>query len=129
MLIVLLSLLLSARSRELTLARLATMGLGRGRRGWLLAAETLPAIVAAAIGGVACAWLLAPLVGPALNLAAFTRVRRWRIVGGAPAAIPAGAAAGGLVGSAALLVAWPRARPWSGLLRRGQRAGALTEIG
>ena len=56
----------------MTLARLATMGLRRWQAQLLLAAETLPQVVAAAVGGVACAWLLAPLVGPSLNLAAFT---------------------------------------------------------
>ena len=71
-LILLLSLLLTARTREMTLAFLATMGLRRWQAQLLLAAETLPPVLAAAIGGIACAWLLAPLVGPALNLAAFS---------------------------------------------------------
>ena len=71
-LVLLLSLLLSARTRDMTLARLATMGLRRWQAQLLLAAETLPPVVAAAIGGVACAWLLVPLIGPSLNLAAFT---------------------------------------------------------
>ena len=56
---------------SMTLARLATMGLRRWQAQLLQATETLPPVVAAAIGGVACAWLLAPLVGPSLNLAAF----------------------------------------------------------
>ncbi len=34
----------------------------------------LPAVLAAAVGGIACALLLVPLVGPAVNLAAFTGV-------------------------------------------------------
>ena len=34
--------------------------------------ETLPQVLAATAGGAACAWVLAPLVGPAINLAAFT---------------------------------------------------------
>ena len=71
-LVLLLSLLLTARTRDMTLARLATMGLRRWQAQLLLATETLPPVVAAAIGGVACAWLLAPLVGPSLNLAAFS---------------------------------------------------------
>ncbi len=71
-LILLMSLLLTAQTREMTLASLATMGLRRWQAQLLLAAETLPPVVAAAIGGVACAWLLAPLVGPSLNLAAFS---------------------------------------------------------
>ena len=75
-LVLLLSLLLTAQTREMTLARLATMGLRRWQAELLLAAETLPPVVAAAIGGVACAWLLAPLVGPSLNLAAFSGTGR-----------------------------------------------------
>ena len=59
-LVLLLSLLLTARTREMTLAYLATMGLRRGQAQLLLAAETLPPVAAAAIGGVACAWLLVP---------------------------------------------------------------------
>jgi hypothetical protein len=34
--------------------------------------ESLPQIIAAVAGGVACAVLLAPLVGPALDLSSFT---------------------------------------------------------
>lgn len=71
-LILMLTLVLGARSRELTLARLSTMGLspGQGRR--LVVVETLPSVLAATVGGIACAWALAPLVGPALNLSVFT---------------------------------------------------------
>ena len=72
-LVLLLSLLLSAQTRDMTLARLATMGLRRWQAQLLLAAETLPQVVAAAVGGLACAWLLVPLVGPSVNLAAFTQ--------------------------------------------------------
>jgi putative ABC transport system permease protein len=71
-LILLISLLITARSRDLTLARLATMGLGRGQARWLAVLETLPQVLAATVGGVASAWALAPLVGPAINLSAFT---------------------------------------------------------
>ena len=71
-LVLLLSLLLSARTRDMTLARMATMGLRRWQAQLMLVAETLPEVVAAAIGGVACAWLLVPLIGPSVNLAAFT---------------------------------------------------------
>ncbi len=73
-LVLLLSLLLNAQTRDLTLARLATMGLRRWQAQLLLAAETLPPVVAAAVGGVACAWLLVPLIGPSLNLAAFSGI-------------------------------------------------------
>jgi putative ABC transport system permease protein len=71
-LILLLTLVLGARTRDMTLARLATMGLRRSQAQLLLATETLPQIVAAAIGGVACALALAPLVGPSIDLSAFT---------------------------------------------------------
>ena len=85
-LVLLLSLLLSARTRDMTLARLATMGLRRWQAQLLLVAETLPPVVAAAIGGVACAWLLVPLIGPSVNLAAFSGTGSAITV--APAAFP-----------------------------------------
>jgi putative ABC transport system permease protein len=72
LLILMLTLVLSARSRELTMARLATMGLGPAQSRRIAAVETLPAILAVAVGGTACALALVPLVGPAVNLAAFT---------------------------------------------------------
>jgi putative ABC transport system permease protein len=74
LLILLLMLLLSARSREMTLARLITMGLGRDQSRRITAVESAPAILAAAVGGAACALILVPLVGPAMDLAAFTGV-------------------------------------------------------
>jgi len=99
-LVLLLSLLLTARTREMTLARLATMGMRRWQAELMLAAETLPPVVAASIGGVACAWLLVPLVGPSLNLAAFG------VTGSvAPAVFPLAASAAGLVVAALLVVA------------------------
>jgi putative ABC transport system permease protein len=102
-LVLLLSLLLTARTREMTLARLATMGLRRWQAQLLLATETLPPIVAAAIGGVACAWLLAPLVGPELNLAAFSGTGAATAV--TPAVFPLAASAAGLVLAALLILA------------------------
>ena len=102
-LILLVSLLLTAQARELTLASLATMGLRRWQAQLLLAAETLPPVVAAAIGGVACAWLLAPLVGPSLNLAAFGGTGSAIVV--TPAAFPLAASAAGLVLVALLVLA------------------------
>ena len=92
-LVLLLSLLLNARSRELTLASLATMGLRRWQAQLLLATETLPPVVAAAVGGVACAWLLAPLVGPTLNLAAYSGTGSAIVVTPAPFPLLASAAA------------------------------------
>ena len=102
-LVLLLSLLLTARTREMTLARLATMGLRRWQAQLLLAAETLPPVVAAAIGGVACAWLLAPLVGPSMNLAAFSGTGSAVVV--IPAVVPLAASAAGLVLAALLVLA------------------------
>jgi putative ABC transport system permease protein len=102
-LVLLLSLLLTAQSREITLAALATMGLRRWQAQLLLAAETLPPVVAAAIGGVACAWLLAPLVGPSLDLAAYSGTGSAIVV--TPAAFPLAAAAAGLVLAALLVLA------------------------
>jgi len=102
-LILLMSLLLTAQTRELTLASLATMGLRRWQAQLLLTAETLPGVVAAAIGGVACAWLLAPLVGPSLNLAAFSGTGSAIVV--TPAVLPLAAAAAGLVLAALVVLA------------------------
>jgi putative ABC transport system permease protein len=72
LLILMLTLVLSARSRELTMARLSTMGLRPAQSRRIAAVETLPAILAVAVGGTACALALVPLVGPAMDLAAFT---------------------------------------------------------
>jgi putative ABC transport system permease protein len=71
-LIVLISLLMSAPSRDMTLTRLATMGLGRGQTRRLVLVETLPLVLAATVGGVASAWALAPLVAPSISLASLT---------------------------------------------------------
>ena len=102
-LVLLLSLVLSARTRDMTLARLATMGMRRWQAQLVLAAETLPQVVAAAIGGIACAWLLVPLVGPSVNLAAFTQVGPGVAVVSAPG--PLIASAVGLVLAALLVLA------------------------
>jgi putative ABC transport system permease protein len=74
LLVLALTLVLSARSREMTLARLATMGLGPAQSRRITVVETLPAIVAATVGGAACALALVPLVGPAVDLAAFAGI-------------------------------------------------------
>jgi len=95
LLTLLLTLVLSARSRELTLARLATMGLGPAQSRRITAVEILPAILAAAVGGTACALALVPLVGPAVNLAAFTGTPVTVPLNADPVAIAA--AAGGLL--------------------------------
>ena len=102
-LVLLLSLLLTARTREMTLARMATMGLRRWQGNLLLAAEALPPVVAATIGGVACAWLLAPLVGPSLNLGTFSGTGLAVAVN--PAVIPLATSAAGLMLAALLVLA------------------------
>ena len=70
--IVLLMLALGSRDRDVTVARLRVLGLGPGQARWLVALEVLPQILAATAGGTACAWILAQLAGPALNLLVFT---------------------------------------------------------
>ena len=102
-LVLLLSLLLGARTRDMTLARMATMGLRRWQAQLMLVAETLPEVVAAAIGGAACAWLLVPLIGPSVNLAAFTEAGQGVTVVFAP--FPLAAAAVGLVLASLLVLA------------------------
>jgi putative ABC transport system permease protein len=102
-LVLLLSLLLTAWTRDMTLARLATMGLRRWQAQLLQATETLPPVVAAAIGGVACAWLLVPLVGPSLNLAAFAGTGSAAVV--TPAVVPLVGSAAGLVLAALVVLA------------------------
>lgn len=72
LLVLLLVLLLSARSREVTLARTATLGLSPAQGRWLTLVEALPQLLAVLLGGAICAIGLAPLVGPALDLAVFT---------------------------------------------------------
>jgi putative ABC transport system permease protein len=70
--ILLLGLALDARARDHTLVRLRVLGLGRSQGRVLLAAQTLPQVIAAVAGGLACAWLLGPLLGPDLDLSVFT---------------------------------------------------------
>jgi putative ABC transport system permease protein len=84
----------SAPARRLTVARLRVIGLRGGQARWIEVTQMLPFVVAAAAGGAACARVLGPLIGPALDLSAFT--------GGDPVRIGAqwvllGAAAAGLV--------------------------------
>jgi putative ABC transport system permease protein len=71
-LILLIWLLMSAHSRDLTLARLATMGLGRRQAQRLVVLETMPQVLAATAGGVAATYALAPLIAPSISLSAFT---------------------------------------------------------
>lgn len=71
-LVVLISLLLGARTRELVDARLATMGLSAWQARRVGIIETAPLIVAAAIGGVIAVIVLVPLISPVLDLSVFT---------------------------------------------------------
>jgi hypothetical protein len=70
--VMLLQLALGAADREATLARLATMGFGGGRRARLVILEVLPAVIAAAVAAIASALVLPRIVAPAINLSAFT---------------------------------------------------------
>ena len=70
--ILLLGLALGSADRDLTLARLTTMGLEQGRLIRLVLGETLLAVVAAVAAGAACALALPALTSPALNLSVFT---------------------------------------------------------
>jgi hypothetical protein len=71
--VILLELASGAAEREVTLARLATMGLPEGQRVRLVAIELLPAIAAAAAAAAACAVILPGLVSQQINLSVFTR--------------------------------------------------------
>ena len=71
--VLLLELALAAADRELTMARLATMGLAEGQRVRLTALEVIPAVAASAIAAVACALALPGLVAPAVDLSVFTQ--------------------------------------------------------
>ena len=71
--VMLLELALGAADRELTMARLATMGLAEGQRVRLAALEVLPSIAASAVAAAACAIALPRLVAPAIDLSVFTQ--------------------------------------------------------
>ncbi len=121
LLVVLLTLVLGARSRELTLARLATMGLAADQSRRIVAVETLPAILAAAVGGTVCALLLVPLAGPAVNLAAFTGIPVSVPLRADPVAIVAAAVALLLLGGLTLTI--------SSRLARGRGAAQALRVG
>jgi putative ABC transport system permease protein len=71
--VMLLQLALGATDRELTTARLATMGLSEGQRVRLVALEVVPSIAAAAVAAAACAIALPRVLAPTINLSAFTQ--------------------------------------------------------
>jgi hypothetical protein len=68
--ILILGLALGSAERELTLARLTVMG--HERSGRLVVTEAVPAVLAAIVGGAACAVVLPHLIGTSINLSAFT---------------------------------------------------------
>jgi putative ABC transport system permease protein len=68
--IVLLGLALGSADRELTVARLTVMG-HRHDTG-LVMAETMPAVITAVLAGAVCAVVLPHLIGPSIDLSAFT---------------------------------------------------------
>jgi putative ABC transport system permease protein len=70
--ILLLALALGAADRDLTMARLSTMGLEQRRLIWLVLGEALLAVLAAVAAGVACALALPTLTAPVLDLSVFT---------------------------------------------------------
>jgi putative ABC transport system permease protein len=77
--VMLLGLALGTADRELTTARLATMGLTEGQRVRLVVLEVVPSIVISAVAVAACAIILPRLIGPAVTLSVFT---------GSPAPVP-----------------------------------------
>ncbi|MFC8723110.1 hypothetical protein ACFUEL_37575, partial [Kitasatospora sp. NPDC057198] len=71
LLVVVLELVLSARSRARTVCYLRTLGLGGRAAATLPVLELLPLLAAAALGGTALGLLLPAALGPVLDLAAF----------------------------------------------------------
>ena len=71
--VMLLQLALGAADREVTTARLATMGLAEGQRVRLVALEVVPSIIASAAAAIACAIALPTLLAPQINLTVFTQ--------------------------------------------------------
>jgi hypothetical protein len=71
--VMLLQLALGSADRELTTARLATMGLTEGQRVRLVALEVVPSIAASAAAAAACAIALPRLLAPAIDLSVFTQ--------------------------------------------------------
>ncbi len=72
LLVLLLSLLLSASARRLAVARMSTMGLSGGQARLLGVVELLPQLLAVVVGGLGCTVAMVPLIGPALSLEVFS---------------------------------------------------------
>ena len=100
--VMLLELALGAAEREVTLARLATMGLDERQRTRVVVLEVLPAVIAAAVAAWACALVLPRVVAPAIDLSVFT----------------------GIVGGGRAHAGRGRGRAAAGGARRGGRRGA-----
>jgi putative ABC transport system permease protein len=119
--IMLLGLALGSADRDLTLARLTTMGLQQRRQIWLVLGEALLTVLAAIAAGAACAVTLPMLTSPALNLSVFTGSTAPVPI--APDLVALGVPAGGLAVLAAVAVVAEtrllRRRGVPGLLRIG----------
>ncbi len=119
--ILLLGLALGSADRDLTLARLTTMGLQQGRQIWLVLGEALLSVLAAIAAGVACAVVLPMLTSGTLNLSVFTGSTAPVPI--APDLVALAAPAAGLALLAAVVVAGQtrllRRRGVPGLLRIG----------
>lgn len=102
-LVILVGVLSSARTRAVTLARLRVLGLAPRKGNWLLIAELLPQIVAGAAGGIACAVAMGPLLGPSIDLSAFTGEPGAALL--RPQPVVLGATAGGLLVLGMLMLA------------------------
>jgi putative ABC transport system permease protein len=97
-LVLLIAIATTAPSRRATVTRLRVMG-AQSRQGRLVElTQTMPLVIATALGGAACAWALGPLAGPALNLSAFTGTTATVPV--AVSLAPLGVAAAGLIAAA-----------------------------
>ena len=72
-LIMLISLILNARAREVADARLSTMGLSGAQASRASAIEMVPYVLAAAAGGTVAAAVLAALLDPVLDLSGLTQ--------------------------------------------------------
>ena len=107
---------LGSADRELTLARLTTMGHDRPIR--LALTEAMPAVLAAVAAGLACALALPRLVGPALDLSVFTGT-------GAPVPLRTDWAALGLPAAALVVIAALTLAAETTALRRRGVTGAL----
>jgi putative ABC transport system permease protein len=115
--IVMLGLALGSTERGMTLARLTVMGYQRTTG--LVVAEAMPAVLAAVVAGAVCALLLPTVIGPAIDLSAFTgtsipvQLQPDALALGLPAVIIVILALAALAGEARSL----RRRDVSGMLR------------